>query len=148
MIPFSPLTYLKRIFVLYKKFFVKSWLNRFVKKHKGWLVVIPIVSLTVQLWLMTGNRDKWRDRHEIVMSENSFLKASLSARSYIMDDFDWPWYEKTKKGDSVRISGMNQAYEDLYGLDKIESLGKTNYQLVLLVIHHVFVERQEVTVLM
>ena len=65
-------------------------------------------------------------------NENTFLRSAITGKNANMEDFDWPWYKKIQIKDNgdFRIIGMNTAYEKFYGLDRIKSLGKSNFDLV------------------
>lgn len=130
-------SYLKQKWILLKwhlrckfRFLKNTVFFIFIKKNKRWLVFAPAAIVTVQLWVMTSKRDKWRTKSETLQLENVHLVNANIGRNIGMDDFDWAWYEKTKGKDSIRITGMNEAYELAYGLDRYKSLGKTNFALV------------------
>ncbi|WP_027064590.1 hypothetical protein [Maribacter sp. Hel_I_7] len=133
----SPKKLLLRLWIKYRwwlrskeRRFIKTRLHTFIKKNKGWLVLVPLATTTVQLWVMTGKRDKWRTKSEQLAVTNAFLVTANIGRNIEMDELDIAWYEKTQRGDSIRITGMNEKYEEVFGLDRVKSLGKTNFDLV------------------
>lgn len=101
---------------------------KYINRNKRWLVFAPAFFLTLQVWYEKSLTDKWRTKAEELLVENSRLIVLNIGRNSDMEDFDLPWFEKTKL-DSIRLTGMNIAYQDIFKYNRFRSLGKTNFDL-------------------
>lgn len=124
---------IRRLYKPIITFFQKIGVSRFfkwIKKHQKLTVYIGSSFITFQLFLVRCENKELNDYNKKLEISNEVLRRDMSFRNSSMESFDWPWYKKVKRGNNFIITGMNQAYEDMFGLDKLKSLGKTNYDLV------------------
>lgn len=120
---------LKKAGTFFKKIGIYKFLN-WIKKNQKLTAYLGSIFIAIQLFSVREvNNDLVSENKEMAMKLQS-LRYEVAAKSAVMDNFDWAWYKKVKRGRNFIISGMNQRYEDVFGLDKIESLGKTNFELV------------------
>lgn len=130
---------LNKIIRAFNVFITKTYLKtlfKWIRSHQKSTSLVSVVLLTGQVWLTKSKLDserkevlKAKDKISDLKVSNEALRSVIANKTVIMENFDWPWYRKTKRSRNFYITGLNGAYERYYKVDRFKALGKTNFDI-------------------
>lgn len=105
--------------------------------RKKLFTVIPIIWLTLQLVVASGENKALQGRVTILSESNGALREMLQANNRIMDDFEDAIWVKLKKGDKdvwrFIMLDVNEAYQKSFleakGYDEYDYIGRTDFDI-------------------